>query len=293
MNLYEYGLDFLEKNSPKYLITDPSTGIITATDSNTFIGVQTLFKSVKNKINFLCYDIGLSDDQKEWCAKEGLKTKVIKDPNCKHLDKWQTYIKPWFVADSPYEYTIWIDSDCIVTGNLAESDFIRNKQSFFIKHWIKQKYLNKNHKSLYTHHPVANKEAPGINAGVFGINKRANHTIIDKWMFILLEAFKNSHILDAIANWDEGALNWALQNDDNYKLIHNDERYNCFSSFLIDEDTHDFSVYEQSILSFAKSASSRLFFKHVLEKAKDKYILHFSTCMENKIKYWGAWDSSS
>lgn len=292
MNLYKYGLEFLERNSPKYNIQDPNVGIITATDSNTFIGVQTLFKSVKNKINFLCYDLGLKEEELQWCKEEGLQTRIIQTPDCKHIDKWQTYVKPWFVADSPYEYTIWIDSDCIVSGNLAESDFILNKQTFFVKHWIKQKFLNRNHRSLISHHPVTNPECPGINAGVFGINKKINSSIIDKWQFILLKAFQNNQILDSIVNWDEGALNWALQSDDNSKFICEDGRYNCFSSFLIDEDTHDFTIYEQPILALNKSSSSTLFFKHILEKGKDKFILHFSTCMQNKTKYWGAWNTN-
>lgn len=289
MNLYEYGLEFLEKNSPKYNLLDPSLGIISATDSNTFIGVQTLFKSLKNKINFLCYDLGLSEKEKKWCEKEGLKIQTIDLPDCKHLNKWQTYVKPWFINNSPYPYTVWIDSDCIVVGDLSSSDFLQNKQTFFIKHWIKQKFLNKNQKSLYSHHPVSHPNTPNVNAGVFAINKLKEQSIIDKWMYILLEAFKNSQILNSIANWDEGALNWVLQGDDNYKFIHNDERYNCFSSFLIDADTHDFSIYEQPILNLSKSSSSSLFFRHVLKKGKDKFILHFSTCMENKRKYWGAW----
>lgn len=291
MNLYKYGLNFLQKATPKYDLKSSTIGVITATDSNTFIGVQTLFSSIKDKINFLCYDLGLKEEEIAWCKENNLELKKIELPGCKHIKKWQTYVKPWLVDDSPFEYTVWIDSDCVVVGDLSKSKFIQNKESFFIKHWIQQKYLTKNSKFLYLNHPVENPSCNYVNAGVFGINKSLNQDILDKWKFLLETGFKDKEFLDLIVNWDEGGLNWALQNKDNFKYIHNDYRYNGYASFLIDVSRHNFSIYEQKILTLDKSASPSLFFKHVLDKSKDFFILHFSTCMENKKKYWGAWAS--
>ena len=291
MNLYKYGLDFLLKKTPKYNLIDDSVGIITATDSNTFVGVQTLFASVKNKINFICYDLGLSEEEKKWCEEQGLNTKKIKLPECTHIKKWQTYVKPWLVDDSPYEYTVWIDSDCIVVGDLGKSEFIQKKESFFIKHWIKQKHLTKNSKFLYYSHPVDNPASSYVNAGVFGINKSQDQDILDKWKFLLQLGFNDKEFLDLIVNWDEGGLNWSLQNKDYSKYIHNDYRYNGYATFMIDASKHNFSIYEQKILALDKSPMPSMFFKHVLERSKDFFVLHFSTCMENKVKYWGAWQT--
>jgi hypothetical protein len=107
-------------------VLPPRTEPVTATDSNTFIGVQTLFSSIKNKINFLCYDLGLKEEEIAWCKENNLELKKIELPGCKHIKKWQTYVKPWLVDDSPFEYTVWIDSDCVVVGDLSKSKFIQN-----------------------------------------------------------------------------------------------------------------------------------------------------------------------
>jgi len=286
---HKMGLPHLAKNSPKYNIVSSDIGVITATDTNTFVGVQTLFTSLKEKINFICYDIGLTQDDVEWAKENKMEIRSVDYPErIKTLSKWQTYLKPWFVDDSPFEYTLWIDSDCIVVGDLSQSDFIKNRETFFVKHWIKQEYLRKNMQELYYKYPADIHNYDYINAGVFGVNKKTENNIVKDWKMIIEKGMDDAAILSFISNWDEGALNWAIQRNNRHSMVKDDYRYNCFASFFIDKKRHDFNTYHQPVYIFEKSSIPSLFFKRIFE-GPESFVLHFSTCMENKSKYWSVW----
>lgn len=283
MNLYNFGLKYIEANTPSYKIEDPTIGIVTGTDSNTFTGVQTLFASIKNKVNFICYDIGLTNEQLNWSEKNGMN--VVKfDINIKQIDKWQTYLKPFFIKQSPFEYTLWIDSDCIVSGDLTTSDIIMNKTTFFVEHWIQDKFLRKNHPDLYKLYPVKG-ESTDINAGVFGINKTVNPDIIDEWIFLVNSAIEDEEIRRLTVHWDEGCLLWAIRKTNNGKLILEDYRYNCQTDVVPDPNTT--MCYRKPFAEITNEIVPSKFFKQVIDSKV--LINHFSTCMENNKKYWTRW----
>ena len=284
MKLYDYGLTYLQKNSPQYKIKNKDIGIVTATDSNTFIGVQTLFASVKNKINFLCYDIGLAQKELDWATENNMPVKQFKI--CiKQIDKWQTYLKPFFIKKSPYKYTLWIDSDCIVTGDLSTLDVIMNKQTFFVQHWIVDKYLAKNQEDLYKKYPVEGISA-NINAGVFAINKATHSNILNEWLYLINIVVNNEEIRNLTACWDEGCLNWALKKTNSGNLVLKDYRYNCNTSF--NSASPEKRFYESPTVDIGNHLIPSKFFKEVLNSKV--FINHFSTCMENDKKYWTKWN---
>lgn len=284
------GLNFLNKHTIKFELKDKDIGFITASDSNVFSGVQVLFSSLKNKVNFICYDIGLNDQQIKWAEENGLNLiKFDVNEDFKKIDKWQTYLKPFYIDKSPFEYTVWIDSDCVVIGDFNKSELIINKKTFFIQHWLKQKFLKTNKKELYDSFPVEISNHKYINAGVFGINKKEDYELLKDWKDIIECGLRDNKILQLFCNWDEGALNWALQKHHKNNYVYNDYRYNCFSVFLPVLESHRLDIYEQPIYFFNKVCSPELFFAKLLGK-KDVFVYHFSTCMKNKNKYWSIWD---
>jgi len=291
MNIYNRGLEFLLENSPKFKISDSEIGIVTATDHNTFAGVKTLFTSIKDKINFICYDIGMSSADLTWCNENGLN--VIKfEIDIPLIDKWQTYLKPFIVQKSPFNYTLWIDSDCIVVGDLSKSSIITEKRTFFSKHWISKRYLRTNNKRLYELFPVEGN-AEFINAGVFGINKSTDNNIIDEWVNLMEKAIKNKNIRDLIVNWDEGGLVWSLQKTNKGRLVVDENSvYNMHTEFVgstsCPQEINIKSFYERPTLLLPRCSYPSLFFKTLLS-ASSAYICHFSTCMQNNKKYWNMW----
>lgn len=291
MNLYEFGLTYLNNNAPYYTIKNSEIGVITATDSNTFSGVKTLFYSLKDKINFLCYDIGMTQQQIKWCQDNNLPLSYLKT-QIPQIDKWQTYIKPFIIDESPFAYTIWLDSDCVVTGNLSCSLNIQNTETFFTRHWINPKYLKKNNSKLYELYPVTG-EPVFINAGVLAINKNKDAELLKQWIYMVENTITNEVIRQYVVNWDEGSLVWAIRKTHlEAKIIYENNSYNFFcdttnESYSLQKNYLDFFVGPIGILD--QQPAPTLFFKQLLKQ--NAFICHLSTCMSNKNKFWKKWTS--
>lgn len=294
--LFKFGLDFLDNNYPKWNLSSKFYSVVTAADSNVFPGLLSLFYSLKNKIPFVCYDIGLSDEEKKYCSSIGIRLKDIEFPQVlKKLKNWQFYLKPWIIEDSDSLYTLWIDTDCVVTGDLSQADLIKNKQTFFVKTCLSSKHLKTNNAKLYEKYPVANLDLPSINSGVFGINKKdIEWFVVSKWQYLIRKSIEEG-FTDLLVYQDEGALNWSLQETNASYLITHDWSYNkqtCYNTnFIYEEKLLDHVI---NPLRVPRCITSSSFFKTLLSVATENEIkiAHFSTgagFIENK--YWQQWKS--
>jgi hypothetical protein len=294
MDIFEHGLNLLEIKSKKWTITDFSVGIVTAADKNVFRGLQALFVSVKNKINFLCYDIGLTTEQKNWCERNNLQLKSLAFPSdLTKLNGWMSYTKPWVIADSPFEYTIWLDTDCVVVGDLTQAELIFRKRTFFVEHFLKQYPANLNY--LYEQRPVKadTKNWNYINAGVFGIHKKdIEDLIVNKWQFLINVCIQDSKIKQTCdMYWDEGSLNWSLQKDNSLDFITNNHSYNWPGDYDIIEKQKKDQVNKIPCLFAPVIYGPSLFFDKLLEQSTDKFIIHFATGESSKKpKYFNVWN---
>ena len=289
MKLYDFGLEYLKTHLPECQLEGEDIGIVTATDSNTFIGVKTLFYSIRDKINFVCYDLGMSSEELDWCKENGLQT-IKFDITIPLIDKWQMFLKPFVIQQSPYDYTIWIDSDCIVTKDLSLSSVIQNRQTFFTRHWINPKHVKKNNNKLYELYPVEG-DSDSLNAGVIGFNKSQDLDILEQWIHLINIGLYDDTgtIRSYLAMHDEGALTWALRKTNKGNKIINDSRYNLYSEFIGNSytvnDIKDF--YDSPIQQLSDYIVPSRFFKRVLDS--NAFVCHFSTCMVNSNKYWLRW----
>jgi len=273
----------IEKNSTQFNIVREDIGVVTATDAFTFQGLKTLFYSLKNKINFICYDLGLTVEQLSWCNTHGVAISSIKIPSVlKSIDRWQTYMKPWVIKDSPFKYTVWVDIDCIVVGDLSKTK-ITNKETFFTSHWFRQTYLAKNRARLYDIYPVANIEMDWINAGVMGINKD-NTYILDDWINMSEKVLNNPSHFNYIAGRDEGTLNWALQKHNAKVLVVDDYRYNTYAYYGESDVQRDNIISTHRAVRLSNIYLPSIFLHTIF--STESYILHFSTFMNNTNKYW-------
>jgi len=295
MSLYKHGLNYIQQNYPSFNLLDSTIGVVTAGDTNVFGGVQALFLSLKGKINFICIDIGFTEAQKRWAFENGMTLKYVDIADYhKTIDNWQTWFKPLYIMASPYEYTIWMDSDCLVVGDLSASPIISNKQTFFLKHWLRQKYLHKISENVYKEFPVQDPNVPTINAGVVGINKKTHKHLLDSWCDKLNLCLNRPELRPQFVNSDEGILTWTLQKNSCNSLVKDLATHNRFAN-ITDTNINLFTVeddhMEQSYITVKSSSMPSKFFREVLQASQGQgnLVLHFSTALMNRMKYWKTW----
>lgn len=276
-------LEYFEQKLPRFSL-DKNTGVVIAADSNVFLGVQVLITSLKRKCSILCYDLGLTELEKQWCSSQGITLKEVPPtPIAKNIECWQTYYKPWLLKDSPFDYTLWLDTDCVVIGNLEETNLIANQQTFFVKHWVQDRRLKHNSFELYSIFPTNANQTANINAGVIGIHKK-DIKIIDDWITLLEHCFlKDLSMLELIGAWDEGGLRWSIEYNGAFHKITADYKYNAYTG-VGKSEYQDISHSPNLILK--PSNHPYILFKNLLELRPQAYILHFATCLNNSTKYW-------
>jgi hypothetical protein len=292
MKLFDFGLRAIEEYSPKWNLNDKDVGVVTAADHIVFPGLQALFFSLKDKINFICYDIGLTQEQVKWCTKNNLIIKSLKFPDFILKDKyWQFYTKPWAIDQSPFNYTIWIDTDCIVS-DLSKAELIISKQTFFVEYFLRGVMQKKTKDLLYTKYPVEvnHKEQENINTGVFAFNKNdENYFLCKLWKETMKEFFQDEIIKNCLYCEDEGALNWVIQKQNKSSIVSKDLRYNYLGSTNY-PNRFDHLIMKKEPFFLQTSFKISKTFKEMFEKIEDIYVLHFSTGSSYMSrKYWNLW----
>jgi hypothetical protein len=293
MELFDHSPALMQKEFLQWSISDPSVGVVTAANAIAFKGVQFLFASVAGKIPLLCYDLGLTESQRNWCSKHGL---MIKSLNCpaiiKTIDHWPFYVKPWAIENSPYPYTVWIDADCIVTGDLSKADLINSKETFFVKYFLNKHTQRKNKEYVYVRYPIKSDHAEWdyINTGVFGINK-SDVSVVRAWEDMIHACTQDRRLLECFSNQDEGILNWVLQSSNLIDLCTDDLRYNFHAA----HNTRDFPpdkvnhTHKIPCCYISPTSMPHVFCRN-LQQHQDKFVLHFATGVGKEKKYYHMWD---
>lgn len=190
------------------------TGIITASDARRFVGIQLLYGSliVTNDVELVCFDLGLTPEQKAWCQEQTnlqlQEPQVLPWPKTKPM--WQTWNKPFFMDESPFRKTIWIDGDCFVTESLLPLyKFLENGPVFT------PDAVSSCNDDLYKFLPIPGiykEPKPYINAGViaFDLDRSIDRQILDKWKEIILQISENQDLENCIIHQDQGALRWVV-----------------------------------------------------------------------------------
>lgn len=152
-------------------------GVVTASDGRFYPAVNFLVESVlKQGSPITVFDIGLTEGQVTELVTLGAQVQQPSLVVPKTVPWWQTWNKPWYITASPYQDTLWIDSDCVVVGSLNPLfDFTRD-QPLMVQHWLRPPYLPPMWlKDMYRKDP--NRVPPirsYLNAGVLGFTKSNN-----------------------------------------------------------------------------------------------------------------------
>jgi hypothetical protein len=209
-----------------------SKGIVTLADNNYFSGLQTLYYSVQAlaDIPILCFDIGLTEAQKQWANNQPnlsiapipinpdiqlIQEKLQGDKPLgkKTKRQWPLWICPWLIAASPYQRTFWLDCDIVVLKNLNELFALLDAGPVFTQENLApDKTPNK--AELYELLPIKrefNPLIPTVNGGVSGWDLIRDKAVLDAYRYPILQACYQKEIEHAISWHDQGALIWAIQ----------------------------------------------------------------------------------
>jgi len=96
--------------------TPAGRGVLTACDNNGEWMLPWWWEhySAHNTLPVAFADLGMTDDARRWCAERGIVIEVERPADVKG---W--YLKPFAILASPFESTLWLDTDCEVRGDVS------------------------------------------------------------------------------------------------------------------------------------------------------------------------------
>lgn len=203
--------------------------VITAADDAYFIGFQLLWASilVHQDVDIVFFDLGVQSHQKAWLEKNNV---IVVDAS--DLPKVQTHKSNWSIANKPlyfekakdmgWQTVLWIDSDCMVRGNLNEL-FCRIEAGPYIscdsgtvdgQKFQKEALMNAEVLYRIMPTPVRWEEAPFLNAGVVGLDVKRDVQILKDWSHCLQKTNESTLLKKSVSLGDQGALVWSLEKNE-------------------------------------------------------------------------------
>jgi hypothetical protein len=212
----------------------PAThGIVTLADHHYFPGLETLYLSVQESFPtpIACFDIGLSEAQKEAAARNYPRLSILPVPEnadvtavkkafgdapaLQKLGKrvWPLWLCPFLIAASPFRRVFWMDTDIVVLRRLRELFAMLDAGPVFTPENLAPE-LTANKPELYGLLPIDrpfDPRQPTANGGVSGWDLERDREALEAYMHPIRRACRDSAVRDAIAWHDQGALIWAIQ----------------------------------------------------------------------------------
>ena len=254
-------------------------GVICLADDNYFCGVRLLYHSLEQQRPLTVYDLGLSDEAKNWVAKRPYITlrSIPQSPLVESIRsacgdrvmakstkrEWPLWICPELILDSPYRRVAWIDADAIVLRGVESFfDLIRQVPVVTSENLAPQQTANPI--SLLQHLPLSrsgSNPVPDIllNAGVSGWCLDRDRSLLEAYTHPIRCIFQAKSIPREAVRWhDQGCLIWALQNAGYNSSILQDRRWNlCVKhSPIIGMKPLDRHAADHELIDWLESARS-------------------------------------
>ena len=245
-----------DRLNPRQPVPD-DCGVMTFGDKGYFAGLQMLFYSLSGHAPLAAVNIGLTAEQAAWCVgRVRLITAQIVMPAAVYF--WQSWNRPFYAQDTPYERTLFLGADCIVVGDLNPLFERTTVGPWVTAHWDGAGYPSPLPDEVYQMLPVSDRFPPelSINADVMSYSVRRDQQLLSTWKQFVAAAAADDN-LRALVPWaDESALHWSLQ-----KL-----------------GRRDYIVHEPSWNRFrdSPSTSSAIEFIEWLRYSPNDIVLHFS-----------------
>lgn len=221
-----------KKQKKSVKISTSQLNFITAADHNYFVALQFLVVSIREvypKHRLVCIDLGLSSLERDW-----LKEYKVELQKCtsllmpRRIHYWQTWNKPQYILQQEVGNWLWIDADAVILDNLSfierniKNNFIVFTDTIAFKCEGEEGRLRlRNNNSLNVLKP---DQYP--NAGIVSFNIKRDKKILQQWCNKIKLAASNKTLHDNLKCYDQGALQFVIEENNLSDYILHNERYN-------------------------------------------------------------------
>lgn len=181
-------------------VWDRKKGVLTATDSDFFPGLQLLVLSTRGRVPVAVADLGMTHPQRAWCEKYAVK--VLPNKERLPVADWRYYIKPILIKNSPFNETLWVDSDCIFVGDPAPLYRIMKNHPLVVQHWDVD--YKPNQDEAYASFNV--ERGSVVNCGVMGFDLCRDKNILDEWIGVVRRVCDDEKLRASVGCYDEGCF---------------------------------------------------------------------------------------
>ena len=194
---------------------EPDCGVICAADSLAFPGLRLMLASVllSHDVAVTVCDLGMTTEQRAWLARQPVQVVKPELPEGHRFapahNRWALWIKPALFAQSPYDLTVWLDSDVIVRRDLGPLFAMARElgTAFFPDTFAKPDVLL-NDPALYERFPVA-AVYESVNSGVVAF--RRGEPWVARAAELLDAVIAGDVPSEWIRGWDQGLFKLAWE----------------------------------------------------------------------------------
>lgn len=225
-----------------------SEAVVTLADAHYFPGLLTLYHSIQKSypVPVVCYDIGLTSEQKALVTKRSHPRLYIEPiPTTSEIQlikstldggslakpgkrEWPLWVCPFLIAACPFRRVFWLDCDLVVLRDLQGLfEMLDHGPVFTQENLAPEQTPNK--PDLYELLPIDRKydpRLPTLNGGVSGWDLVRDKSVLQAYMYPVLQACEDSNVRKAISWHDQGALIWAVQKNGLENRVTKDWKWN-------------------------------------------------------------------
>lgn len=210
MSATEYFYDRLEP----WVVNDADCGVVTACDSCYYRGLLLLLKTLLGRVPVTVIDAGLTAYQVGYLEQEGCTVKRCARTPQLPLTHHTSWLKPWWIEQAGYRYTLWLDADTLVLRDLTPLFDVIKERVLLIRHAYGTAARTGYNGALNKLRPVkrVNSKEDHVNAGVLGfaLERSEDAELLRQWQGLIEDALADAKLRKLISYWDEGALHWAM-----------------------------------------------------------------------------------
>lgn len=218
-------------------------GIITATDSNvaSFSGLKLLIASLNltnPELPIAVVDTGMTGEQREQIIPLPRLSVIDAPPPIYQGDVWYWWNKPTYLRNSPFEDSLWLDTDCLVMGSL---DYLYERIELapvFVEdcaRTMSHQFLANlpNKPGLYDRFPAEfkTKDGPFLNGGVIGFRTSREAWLFEEAYRLIRECDKDKTLASMVSLGDQGIFQWLVEKYNLYSFIVCDSTWNHIAPF--------------------------------------------------------------
>ena len=95
---------------------------------------------------------------------------------------WQSWLKPFYIYNAPFDRVLWVDADCTVLGDLHDAFGEMAERPLIVRDATVA--VTENHPDLYRHLTLPDNvrtEGVNLNSGVLGFCKIRDRALLNAW----------------------------------------------------------------------------------------------------------------